>query len=497
MLNSEIIMELHSFKPQMTPDFVVRSLHLKIPILPRARTPFTFVTSDSRRVEPGCLFVALKGDQFDGHDFIPSALASGARGILCRRGTTVTSHKDLCLFQVEDPLHSYRKLAAAWRKEFSLPIIVVAGSAGKTTTKELLAAILHGKWTHVLKTQGSQNGFIGIPMTLLELNESHEAAIIEVGIDEIGAMQQHMPLVGANAAVLTAIGPEHLENLKDVPTVAREEGFALSHVARAGGMVAINLDDPWIRPHLTTIKEGRKIPFSLLGNASSVDMIRGSLSPDGKTLNFQGLGIPETSLPLPLPGKHNASNLLAAISIAAGLGLTAEEIKNGLSKFRGATGRSEVKELSGNTTVICDYYNAQPASVAAGLDLLAESASESRTLWACLGDMLELGTLEEKFHRDIAAQILRLNIHHVLLYGPRMKALEDELQKNHFSGQCKHFETHSELAQTLTQSVKPGDSILIKGSRGMRMEEVWKVLEPYAKSHWGSSGESKGSTIHT
>ncbi|MEO5969785.1 MAG: Mur ligase family protein, partial [Bdellovibrionia bacterium] len=220
-------------------------------MLPRPHLPFTGVFTDSRKTEPGSLFVALKGDNYDGHDFIEKAVSNGARGVLCQRGHSITGSKDAYLFYVEDPLRAYRRFAAAWRKEFSIPVIAVAGSAGKTTTKELLAAILQGKWKNILKTQGSQNGFVGIPMTLLEMRTHHEAAIIEVGIDEVGAMEQHMALVSPGYSILTSIGPEHLENLIDVPTVAREEGIALSHVARGEGTVAIYLDDPWIRPHLS------------------------------------------------------------------------------------------------------------------------------------------------------------------------------------------------------------------------------------------------------
>jgi UDP-N-acetylmuramoyl-tripeptide--D-alanyl-D-alanine ligase len=485
-----------SFKPALTPDFIVRSLHLKVPVLPRPHLPFANITTDSRTLLPGSLFVAIKGDNFDGHSFIEDAITKGARAILCKKGTPVPNARDVSIFSVEDPLGAYRRIAASWRKEFPIPVIAVAGSAGKTTTKELLAAILQGKWSRVLKTQGSQNGFVGIPMTLLELRPEHEAAIIEVGIDDIGSMQQHMALVSPNASVLTAIGAEHLLNLRDVPTVAREEGIALSFVAKAGGMVAINLDDPWIRPHVTTLREGRKIPFSMNGATSEIDMIKGELSADGQELNFRGLGIQEATVSLPLPGKHNASNLLAAITLAAGLGLTSEEIKKGLLTFEGAEGRSQVRELNNSVTVICDYYNAQPASMEAGLDLLAELSQRSKTArprWACLGDMLELGTNEEKLHRDLAKKILATGVENVLLFGTSMAALHDQLQKDGFKGRLAHFTDREDLAAELIHRVRAGDIILIKGSKSMKMGEVWKALEP----HGSKTHESKNSIAHT
>lgn len=479
-----------SYVPQITPEFVARTLHLTLQgLVTRPKHPFTRVTSDSRQITQGCLFIALKGELHDGHEFIQDALARGARGILCRRGFPISGiDKNHCVFPVEDTLAAYRRLAAGWRREFSIPVIAVAGSVGKTTTKELLASILTGKWPHILKTQGSQNGFVGIPLTLLELRSEHGAAVIEVGIDETNAMQQHMAIVAATGAVLTAIGPEHLEKLRDIPTVAREEGIALSSVAHTGGLVAINLDDPWIRPHYQILRVGRKIAYSLTGLGNDTDTLRAELTADGRSLRVYGRGVQDETFALPLPGRHNASNLLGAIAVAVGLGLTPQEIRKGLSAFKGADGRSELRELPGPTPVVCDYYNANPSSMEAGLDLLAlvskSATGGGRQRWACLADMLELGRDEERFHRELANKIIQLQLENVLLYGPRMQALHAELQAKGFRGKARHFENQAGLADALVHEARPGDAILIKGSRGMKMEEVWKRLEPHANSEW-------------
>ncbi len=497
-------MKLTQYQPQLTAQFVAQALQLQMHAVPEIE--FTSVTTDSRKVVPGCLFVAISGEKLDGNEFIEAAIQAGATGVLCRRGTKSPEQKPVAVFQVEDTLQAYRRLAARWRREFSIPIVVVAGSAGKTTTKELLSAILRGRWKTVLKTQGSQNGFVGIPMTLLELRSEHQAAVIEVGIDAPGAMAEHMTLVSPTASVLTAIGPEHLEKLRDIPTVAQEEGIALSHVAKTKGLVAVSLDDPWIKPHATTLKDGQIVTFTLNAglpdpaDANASDTLRGHFNPDGQTITFQGVGLEKTTVALPLLGKHNASNLLAALSIAAGLGLTQDEILSGLAQFTGAEGRSELQELPGPTTVICDYYNAQPASVRAGLELLNDlsrfhpsttppmsqklSPTARPARWACLGDMLELGENEEAFHREIAPQLIQLKIENVYLFGPRMRALYEELKNLRFQGRLEHFETQLALGKMLTQWAKPGDTLLIKGSRGMKMEEVWKVLEAHAKGHW-------------
>ena len=471
---------MNSTPRSLTASFVAQALdreNLRIAKTPVLEVEFQNITTDSRKVIPGSLFIAIRGETFDGNQFVNQAVAQGARGILCHAGTVTQHPPDVAVFEVPDTLSAYRTLAAAWREEFSIPVVVVAGSAGKTTTKELLAAMLQGKWPRVLKTQGSQNGFVGIPLTLLELNPHHQAAIIEVGIDEIGAMVQHMNLVQATASVLTAIGPEHLEKLKDVPTVAAEESIALTSVAEQGGLVAVHLDDPWIQPLLAKMTKGRKLGFSL-EQVALPQSLCASVSPDKKALSLEG-----QTFTLPLPGKHNASNFLAALTIARGLGLTWEEIKSGLTTFQGAAGRSEVKLLAGKSSVICDYYNAQPASVSAGLELLQDLSHETPR-WACLGDMLELGPEEETFHRQIAPQLVRLQIEHVLLFGPRMRFLAEELGRLHYRGKFQHFDSHAQLAETLVKNAQPGDTILIKGSRGMKMEEVWKILEAYATAHW-------------
>jgi UDP-N-acetylmuramoyl-tripeptide--D-alanyl-D-alanine ligase len=472
-------------EPRLTPRFVSEALG--VPILPDlsrvSGEPFSSIVTDSRKIQTGCLFVALKGDKFDGHDFIPQAVTGGARGILCRRGATTVpqAQKGLHVFAVDDTLEAYRELAFAWRREFSIPLVAVAGSVGKTTTKEFLAALLRGRWNEVLKTEGSQNGFVGIPMTLLKLEATHGAAVIEVGIDEPGVMEDHMALVRASAGVLTAIGPEHLEKLRDVPTIAREEGAALQAIDRDGGLVAINLDDSWIKPHFTTLKGARKIAYTL-GTQSGDKILQGKVSGDGKQIKLTGLGLKGESFELPLAGEHNARNFLAAAAVAAGIGLSAEEIATGLKTFQGPEGRSQIREIAGKSPIVCDYYNANPDSTVAGLKLLVQTAKERKSgaKIACLADMLELGKDEEKYHRALATSLIDLGIENVLLYGERMKWLLEELKSRGYSGQASHFDDQTELSKSLRSVFKSGDAVLIKGSHGMHMEEVWKALEASA-----------------
>ncbi len=404
-------------------------------------------------------------------------MQAGATGILYNRTLSADQigrlSKKAWLIEVPDTTVAMRAIAAAWRREFRIPVVGIGGSAGKTTTKELLASILRGKFKQILKTQGSQNGFLGIPMTLMELSPDHGVAVIEIGIDEIGAMKQHVGLVAPDFSVLTSIGPEHLEKLVDVPTVAREEGILLQETLGNGGSVCVSLDDSWIAG-LKLPAHRRRMHFTLLPESdSAIECIRGSWNADLGEMEISGLG-EMFVLRCPLEGRHNASNLLAAVSVALLLGLTADEITAGLQTFHAAAGRSELKQLPNGTRVLCDYYNANPSSMVAAFELI--SAKTGGALIACLGDMLELGTQEESFHRGLAESLIANKFSNILLFGPKMKWLEDEFKKRKFTGECHWFENKSDLSAHLKKTTQPGDRVLIKGSRGMRMEEVWESV---------------------
>ncbi len=476
------------------PDFVADALSIPAQSPLRARlallSPFTAVVSDSRGVVPGCLFVALRGDRVDGHTYIAEAVKAGATAVVCEPGRGTAAGFQ---FEVSDTLVAYRELAKKWRARFAqIPVVAVAGAVGKTTTKEMLSAALLGKYARVLKTIGSQNGYVGIPMTLLALRPEHEAAVIEIGIDAVGAMARHLDAVQPTAALVTAIAEEHLENLHDLETVAREECLALSVTARSpGGFAAIRSDDLWVQKETrglvaaSTAKvvrfgfqtaEGSTLPADVLGG------LRQTVS--GKPTLVVTTGSDRREFQLLLPGLHNARNQLAAIVVARGLGLTDDEIERGFSQnFKTAPGRTEISDLELEKKEVRfyrDYYNASPSSMAAALTLLLEGRDLERSHWACLGDMLELGQSEERLHRALADFIIGKPVEGVLLYGARMRWLLDELQRRNYVGQLFHFASHAELAQSLRFLLKlhptVRQSVLIKGSRGMKMEEVWKAI---------------------
>jgi UDP-N-acetylmuramoyl-tripeptide--D-alanyl-D-alanine ligase len=309
-------------------------------------------------------------------------------------------------------------------------------------------------------------------------------AVIEVGIDEPGAMAKHLSLVEPTHSCLTAIGPEHLEKLIDVETVAREESLALLTPAKSGATVIVRLDDPWISQMSNLLPAEANIwtcSLSKSGEKALLDKsVRGEYISERDVLRVvlaDGSGF---ELGMPVPGAHNAGNLLVAVTIARSLGFSPIEIQRGLSGFQGAAGRSELRILPGSTPVLCDYYNANPTSVEAGLDLLFSVAAkhDAKKKIAVLGDMLELGANEEAFHRGLAAKLVATRVDTIFLYGERMRWLFDELKNRSSKAQVGHFGSHTDLADALAREMQSGDALLIKGSRGMKMEEVWKRVEP-------------------
>ncbi len=472
-------------------------------------TSFTQILTDSRRITAGALFVAIRGESFDGHRFIEAAIASGARGVLAEKAHLeshglVSAHPEVRFFGVPDVVEAFRSLAGAWRRRFDIPVILVAGSNGKTTTKELLAALLRGRHPLVHRTQGSENGFLGIPMTLIGLRAEHGAAVIEVGIDDVGAMARHVPLVAPTHALLTVIGPEHLENLQDVATVAREENMALSLTDEQGGLCIVNLDDPWIAPKLPMLHQ----PYSFSLESTEVQPHRNAIPSrhlEGRFIPPAGAGpgkldvywgdspaspsAPLLSLDVPLPGRHNAQNLLAAVTTAASLGMTPEELLRGIATFEGAEGRSQIRiipapaeasagliETGVGSIAICDYYNASPVSMKAAFELLSQTGERRSVRMACLADMKELGPDELKFHAELAEPLEHSGASIVLLHGSRMKSLFDALQARGFSGVLEHHESLAELSSRARSLLSAGAVVLIKGSRSMRMETVWQEL---------------------
>ena len=396
--------------------------------------PTGTITTDSRAVTPGCAFVAIKGDQFDGHDFILQAIEKGAAEIIAEEGRLTSDLKKniprtVAICEVKSTLTEFRSRAHQFRSKFHCPVIAVVGSVGKTTTKELIFSLLKGKYLgpkSILKTEGSQNGFLGIPITLFQWSAQTEVAVIEIGIDDLGAMEQHLNLVEPTHVILTATGPEHLHQLKTVQQAAEEELKALDYALKKKLPIALNLSDTsvsqWAQSNQTALashqNNGLLKTYSLQSNLSP--QFLGTLQPNGNkiTISHDGKSI---DLALPLPGEHHAHNLLAAVTMTQFFNLSADQLREGLATFKTAYGRTELHTLASGTEVIGDYYNSNPTSVTAALKLLRQKKNPKGKAYAVLGDMLELGDEEERFHREIAVELLDQKVDGVWLIGKRMR----------------------------------------------------------------------------
>lgn len=432
------------------------------------------ISIDSRNVKAGELFVAIKGDRFDGHDFVPDAIKKGAWGALVerfeleRRSSSLGALKNI--FSVKDTLVSLQEMSGLHRKKFSIPVVGITGSNGKTTTKEMLASILKQKGP-VLKNEGNLNNHIGVPLTLLKLEAHHTAAAIEMGMSALGEIDLLARLAGPGVGVITNIGPAHLEFLGSMDTVAEAKGELLGHLGLRGTAV-LNADDRYFGT-LKKKHRGRVLSFGI-DAASDVravsiqqerDVTLCSIAVNGSTAQVR----------LRAVGKHNVYNALAAAAAGIAVGMSLDAVKRGLDDFTPGAMRSEIRHIGGRT-VLVDCYNANPVSMEAALVTLAALAAGGRTV-AVLGDMLELGGSAVEAHRAIGAAAARLGVNLLITIGALAKHIAaGAIASGMPDDRVREAQSHAEAAALLKELTRPGDIVLLKGSRGMRME---KILEEF------------------
>jgi UDP-N-acetylmuramoyl-tripeptide--D-alanyl-D-alanine ligase len=432
------------------------------------------VSIDSRTIRAGELFVALRGDRYDGHDFVADAIRKGAWGALVERAALQAKYANLSglknVISVEDTLFSLQEMALIHRKKFLIPVVAVTGSNGKTTTKEMLASILLQKGD-VLKNEGNLNNHIGVPLTLLKMGPRHRFGIIEMGMSGLGEIEMLTRLAMPSVGVITNIGPSHLQFLGDTDTVAQAKGELLQ-IMRSDGTAVLNADDRYF----TTLRNrysGRVLSF---GMESPADVratdLRQERDATDFTLHGGGRSVPVRLMTV---GRHNVYNALAAAAAALALSLTPETVKAGLETFHPVAMRSEVRDIGGRT-VLADYYNANPASVNAALETLASLRPGTRTV-AVLGDMLELGPTAAEAHRTVGAAAARLGIGLLIAVGPLAKHIA-EGARGAGMAQDRVFEAEDTLrgSALLKERSRAGDTVLVKGSRGMKMERVLEGL---------------------
>jgi UDP-N-acetylmuramoyl-tripeptide--D-alanyl-D-alanine ligase len=427
---------------------------------------FRGVSIDSRTLEPGQLFVALRGERFDGHDYVAAAARRGAAGAIVERAAA-----DAALPQVvvRDALAALTALAAAWRAKSAAIVLGVGGSNGKTTTKELLAAIVSGAGPS-LATRGNLNNHIGVPLTLLRLEPTHRYAVIEMGANHPGEIAALAALAKPAIALVTNAGDEHLEGFGDLDGVARAEGEMFAALS-AGGTAVINADDPFaglwagMAPAgARTLRFGIDAPADIRAQAISGRIEAGAFV-TAFTLSVAGA---EARVKLPLAGRHNVSNALGAAAAAHAAGIALPAIVAGLERMRPVAGRLQLKPGLRGAWLIDDSYNANPSSVRAGIDVLCALPGEH---WLVLGEMAELGDGTNAAHADIGDYARRAGITRLFAMGAAARHAVDS-----FGARACWFGDAASLGDALVAGLEPGVTALVKGSRLNRLERVVERL---------------------
>jgi len=436
------------------------------------------VCTDTRTLSAGCLFVALEGERFDGHQFLPEAASRGAAGAVVQRGKPLPQTSSLALFEVESTLAALGALAGFHRLRFQIPLAAVTGSNGKTTTKEMAHAILSRRGK-ALKSEGNLNNEVGLPLTLLELEAAHVAAVVEMGMNRPGEIARLTAIARPDAGLITAVQPAHIKGLGNLEGIAAAKG-ELFRGLPPNATAVVNLDDPHAIAQARQSK-ARTLTFGRAENAQ-VRIVRvSSLGRDGFSVAIRCDGS-EFAVHLAYVGEHNAQNAAGAFALARALGFSPQECVEGLQSARPHPHRLNILDAPGGFSILDDSYNANPSSMAAALRTLSSLAKGGRAV-AVLGDMLELGPDESREHRSLgqlAAQSAQL----VAFFGPR--SAEAHRAAAGLNAVSSHFEQLEELLGWLRPRLTAGDVVLVKGSRGMRLERVVDALR----------GEAGAGAIH-
>ncbi|RQW89694.1 MAG: UDP-N-acetylmuramoyl-tripeptide--D-alanyl-D-alanine ligase [Geobacter sp.] len=452
-------------KPAFTVSEIVKAVGGTVTGVTDARV--LGVSTDSRSVEPGELFVPLRGERFDGHEFIAAALARGVRVLLAEQGRydLESLPTGASCITVADTLRALGDLAAFHRTRFSLPVVAITGSNGKTTTKEMLATIL-ARSGDGLKTAGNLNNLIGLPRMVFQLSEAHSWAILEMGMSEPGEIDRLAEIARPDFGVITNVAPAHLQSMGSIAAVSSAKGELFLRLCQ-GSTAVFNADDPFVA-ELPTPPGVRKISFGL-GEA------------EVRAEKIESLGRAGQSFVLILPsgmiavkmkvfGRHNVQNALAAATVAHLLGLAPDDIRKGLESFSPVEKRFSPEDING-ILLIDDSYNANPASMRAALTTVAGLKGTGRGI-AVLGDMLEMGESSPAMHEEIGSLAAHC-VERLYLLGDMAEYVARGAMAGGLPAEAIILaQSHAEILDDLGRAMRPGDCVLVKGSRGMRMETV-------------------------
>lgn len=432
------------------------------------------VCTDSRQASPGALFFALLGEKADGHLYANSALQAGAvaavvSGSWLESGTTLPGG---CYIAVDDPLAALGRMGASWRSAFSLPVVGITGSAGKTTTREMLAAALETRFP-VLASAKNYNTEIGVPVTLLDITSQHRAAVIEMAMRGPGQIAYLADLARPVGGIVTNIGVSHIELLGSRDAIASAKSELLQKLP-ADGWAVIPAEDDYTD---FLLKSTHAQPI-LVGCSAKADYRAGKVEYGGDgcasfTLDYPG---GSTSVCLRVPGAFQVGNALAAIAAAHRLGVPVSQSVEAIGAYQGFEKRSRVFTTNQGVKVFDDTYNANPPAMIGALESLARMSTEGRRI-AAIGDMFELGEAAEEYHRQVGIAVARTNPDCLFTVGDLSRIILQSAMEEGYRGESRHFETSTEAADFLREYTHSGDIILVKGSRGLRMEAIVERLE--------------------
>lgn len=441
----------------------------------RKSLSITGVAIDSRLVRPGDLFVALKGERVDGHDFITKAIETGAAAVVLARAWA-NRNEALMLslpvprLVVEDTVKALGELARVYRRKFDIPVIAVGGSNGKTTTKDMIKAVL-GTRSAVLATEGNLNNHLGVPLTLFRLEKKHTVAVVEIGTNHPGEISYLCDILLPTHGLVTNIGAEHLEFFQTLSGVAKAEGELfdwLKTYRSKSSKIFINADDRFLAKRIRSTRNA--VTFGFRATKAHV---RGTnlVLTDRAQPRFQvKSGARSFPVELSTPGVHSSINALAAAAVGLAFRVPPSNIRRALHSFKPAGKRMEVTDMGG-VTVLNDTYNSNPDSVRAALQTVGAMKSSGKRI-AVLADMLELGPESAAMHRQVAREAAKNGVEYLLTYGSLSK-------ETHTASNARfkaHYEQKNMLSEYLAELLSPGDIVLIKGSRGMKMEDVVTFL---------------------
>lgn len=430
-------------------------------------TVVTSVVTDSREVTKGSLFVPIKGQKIDAHTLLHSAFASGAVAALTQEHTRMEAEE--AWIAVDSTQLALQRIAAAYRKEFTIPVVGITGSVGKTTTKEMVAIALSARY-NVMKTRGNHNSQIGLPLMMFEFSREHEAAVVEMGISDFGEMARLTQVAEPKYAVITNIGISHISQLKTKENILKEK-LHITDSFTQGSVLFLNGDDPM----LADLRGKTKYETVFYGTAPWCDFYAEGITVQKGTTAFRCIapGGESVNVTLPVLGMHNVLDALASFAVAKRLGVSLSQAAAALGNYSSLPMRQQIYHVSG-FTVIDDSYNSSPDAAKSGLSVLSMLPAHRRI--AVMADMLQLGDYSWQAHFELGVCAVENGVDILLTVGSEAKAAAEGARSVRSDMDCRVFDNNISAAAELKAILSPGDTVLIKGSRGMHTEEIVRAL---------------------